>query len=169
MQGGNGNAVMAGILERLMSREEGSNLTLPPSLLGDAAPARPLACAAASRLGPSTTAGPAAGSSPPATLAAAGGAAAIGKGADAGGGGGDLDVGGAFASSLLGCVGLSQLEMDVGSLLGLGDGGGSDSWDAPACCGGCDSSGASAGSASGSQGCGLKPFHQLFPSSEVKA
>lgn len=150
-----------------MSREEGSNLALPPSLLGDAAPARPLACATASRLGPSTTAGPAAGSSPPATLAAAGGAAALGKGADAGGGGGDPDGGGAFPSSLLG--GLSQLEMDVGSLLGLGDGGGSDSWDAPACCGGSDSSGASAGSVSGSQGCGLKPFHQLFPSSEVKA
>ena len=164
LQGGSGNADMAGILERLLASDEQSNLALPSSLLGAAV--LPLGCsAAASRHGPGTRAcaQPAAAAS--AHAAPGGGAASkapAGAGAAAAGsvpvateqhGGSANPAGG----GLLGGEALSQLAMDVGSLLGLGGALGDNSWDAPACSGGSQSNS------------GLKPFHALFPSKQVTA
>jgi hypothetical protein len=158
---------MAGILERLLASDEQSNLALPSSLLGAAV--LPLGCSAAaadaSRRGRSAAAcgQPAASASDHAApgggavsreLAGAGAAAAASAPVAADQHGGSANPGG---GGLLGGEALSQLAMDVGSLLGLGGALGDNSWDAPACSGGSQSNS------------GLKPFHELFPGKQVTA
>lgn len=163
LQGGSGNADMAGILERLLGSDEQSNLALPSSLLDSTV--LPLGCsaAAASRPGLSTAAcGQPAASAQAALGGGASRRAPAGAGAAAAGSApaaakqhvGSANPGG---GGLLGGEALSQLAMDVGSLLGLGGALGDNSWDTPVCSGGSQSNS------------GLKPFHELFPGKQVTA
>ena len=137
---------MAGILERLLAADEQSNLALPSSLLGVAV--LPLGCSAATAAAASRP-DPSVGARAQPAAAAAGSAPVAAEQHP-----GSVNPGG---SGLLGGEALSQLAMDVGSLLGLGGALGDNSWDAPACSGGSQS------------GSGLKPFHELFPGKQVTA